>query len=104
MDQLKLKHAKKAKADEGDQLVQPGRGRGRGRGRGCVVKDKSAGSEKGKPRKTKDSKKENKQSAMDGGQFFMGTPLMSGLLGMQHALGPKTMSTGKGLRLRHGTK
>jgi len=75
MDQLKLKHAKKAKADEGDQLVQPGRGRGRGRGRGCVVKDKSAGSEKGKPRKTKDSKKENKQSAMDGGAIFYGYTL-----------------------------
>jgi len=78
MDQLKLKHAKKAKADEGDQLVQPshrGRGPGRGRGRGCVVKDKSAGSEKGNPRKTKDSKKEKKQSATDGGAIFYGYTL-----------------------------
>ena len=101
MDQLKFKHAKKAKADEGDQL---GEDAGEVAGGVALSRTKAQVQRKESPERPRIAKRKTSKVQWMVGQFFMGTPLMSGLLGMQHALGPKTMSTGKGLRLRHGTK
>ena len=65
---------------------------------------KAQGQRKGIPERPKIAKRKRNKVQPMVGRSFMGTPLMSGLLGMQQALGVKTMSTGKILRLRYGTE